>query len=58
MGQFDLKLLSIQLQHDFFIFHCISPGSFLVHMIAANSNFGLKKETISHFVKIVWKDCL
>ena len=41
---------------DFFIFCCISPSIFLVHMITTKSFFGLKRETIRHFVKIVWKD--
>ena len=41
---------------DFFIFCCISPSIFLVHMITTRSFFGLKRETIRHFVKNVWKD--
>ena len=43
---------------NFFMFYCISPSSFLVHMVTARSKFGFKKETISHFVKMSEKNGL
>ena len=55
----------VDLFWNFIQFNCNSDFSFsiaflqvvtLYTLITARSNFGLKTETISHFVNIVWKD--